>query len=150
MIYIGADHRGFTLKEELKKYLAQLGRQFEDVGATTLMPEDDFPDYAFAVADKVAVSPDEHLGVLICGSGIGVAIAANKVRGIRAGTCWSERSALFARRHDYCNVLALPADYINGQMARDVLKAWLENKPDTQERYARRIQKITTRESNKV
>lgn len=146
MIYLGADHRGFKLKEALKPYLKALGYEFEDLGALELKPDDDFPVAAFAVADKVAAAPNEHLGILICGSGIGEAIAANKVRGIRAGNCWSARVAEFARRDDACNVLALPADYLSEAEAQEIVKIWLKTPPAKEPRYQRRINEISARE----
>ena len=83
MLYIGADHRGYKLKEILRVYLQELGYDFEDLGNKELNPDDDYPDFALGVAKKVAENPDENRGILICGSGVGVDIVANKIKGIR-------------------------------------------------------------------
>jgi len=83
MIYLGADHRGYKLKEALKIYLQESNYVWEDLGAKELNLDDDYPDYALAVAKKVAENPEENRGILICGSGVGVDIVANKIKGIR-------------------------------------------------------------------
>src|ERR1700677_4986983 len=109
-IFIGADHAGFELKNALREHLEHTGYEVEDVGALTLDDDDDYPKYAFLLATKV-LSEDGAQGVLICGSGQGMSIAANRVRGIRAGVAWNEDSAQLAKTDDDCNVLVLPAKF---------------------------------------
>ncbi|MDP3004092.1 MAG: RpiB/LacA/LacB family sugar-phosphate isomerase, partial [Candidatus Azambacteria bacterium] len=111
MIYIGADHRGYKLKETLKIYLKELNCNFEDSGAKELIPDDDYPDYALVVAKKVAESPDENRGILICGSGVGVDIVANKIRNIRSALCFDVKQAQMSRSDDNANILSLSADF---------------------------------------
>ena len=84
MIYIGADHRGYKLKEALKDYLKELNLEYEDLGALQIIFDDDYPDYAILVAKKVSENPRENRGILICGSGVGVDIVANKFKGVRS------------------------------------------------------------------
>lgn len=146
MIYLGADHRGFKLKEGLKLFLAAIGYQFEDLGPFSLNPDDDFPDYAFPVADKVAADPERNLGILMCSSGNGEVIAANKVKGVRAALGWTPEVAKFARQDDFTNVLALPAEYISEGEAQAIVKTWLETQPSSEPRFKRRIDEIAARE----
>ena len=93
MLYLGADHRGFGLKESLKRYLTKHGIPFVDFGAASLVPGDDYVDYGLAVAKAVADDPEAHKGILICGSGIGMSIVANKVKGVRASLVTELRQA---------------------------------------------------------
>lgn len=148
MIYLGSDHRGFAYKKALEQKLIESKLEFEDCGASSFQADDDFTDYGFKVAERVAVKPDEHQGILICGSGIGMAIAANKFMGVRAGVCWSLRSAEYARLHDFANILVLPADYIDITLAEGIMTTWFATKPLADElRYRRRIDKISAKES---
>ncbi len=152
MIYIGSDHRGYKLKEALKVYLQELGYDFEDSGAKELIPDDDYPDYALVVAKKVArlaqaraeraENPDENRGILICGSGVGVDIVANKIRNIRSALCFDVKQAQMSRSDDNANILSLPADYISEDLAKEIMKIWLETPFSGLERHARRINKI--------
>ncbi len=152
MIYLGADHRGFNLKEALKKYLAELSNDFsarggpalgwEDLGALELNPDDDYPDYALAVAKKVAENPDENRGILICGSGVGVDIVANKIKNIRSALGFDAKQAQMSRNDDNANVLSLSADFISEGLAKKIVKIWLETAFSGLEHHARRIEKI--------
>lgn len=152
MIYLGADHRGFNLKEALKKYLAELSNDFsarggpalgwEDLGALELNPDDDYPDYALAVAKKVAENPDENRGILICGSGVGVDIVANKIKNIRSALGFDPKQAQISRNDDNANVLSLSADFISEGLAKEIVKTWLETPFSGLEHHARRIDKI--------
>lgn len=141
-IYLGADHRGFELKEKLKEWLKDHGYHVEDLGAHKIEPEDDYPDYAIAVAKKVAESPEENRGVLLCGSGAGMAIAANKIRGIRAAVAWNEQSAGHARTDDDVNIIAIAADWTPPEQAREIVKTFLETPFSAEERHVRRLGKI--------
>lgn len=142
MIYIGADHRGYELKEKLKVYLIELGFIFEDLGAKELIPDDDYPDYALTVAQKVAENPDENRGILICGSGAGVDIVANKIKGIRSALCFDVKQAQMSRNDDNTNVLSLSADFISEGLAKEIVKIWLETPFSGLKHHARRIEKI--------
>src|ERR1019366_163513 len=109
-LYLGADHAGYELKNALREHLFHLGYEVEDLGAETLDTEDDYPRYAYAVAVKV-LGGDDDRGILVCGSGQGMSIAANRVNGIRATLAWSDESAIASRRDDDSNVLVLPSRF---------------------------------------
>lgn len=148
IVYLGADHGGFGLKEAVKEWLAEWGRGFEDCGALELDPVDDYPDFAKAVADKVAADP-ESCGVLACRSAAGVVIAANKVAGIRCASSFNEQSAQHGREHNDTNILALSGDWLEEDEAKKVLKIWLETAPSDDPRHVRRRQKIADMESSR-
>ena len=141
-VFLGADHRGFELKEKLKEWLKDHGYAVEDLGAHELKPEDDYPDFAFAVAEKVAEDPVGNRGVLLCGSGAGMDIAANKVRGIRATVVWSRESAEHARSHDDVNAVSLAADWTSPEQAGEIVRAFLDTPFSGEERHVRRLKKI--------
>lgn len=138
-VIVGADHRGFKLKNELKEWLNSQGYEIEDVGPEAYDKRDDYPDFALKVAEKIK---NEDLGIVICGSGVGMAVAANKVPGIRAGLVHDPAMARVAREHDDLNVLALGSDFISVDQAKEVVKTWLETKYSGEERHTRRIKKI--------
>lgn len=140
MIYIGSDHAGYLLKEEIKKYLTELGREFEDLGNQELDAEDDYPDFAFAVAQKVAETNGK--GILICGTGLGMALAANKIKGIRATACWNEFIASQSREHLDANILCLAGKTIDLETAKKIVRTWLETEFSKEERHIRRLEKI--------
>jgi len=148
MLYIGADHRGYNLKEEIKKYLDELKMKYEDLGASSLNPDDDYPDYAQQVAQRVAEAPEEHRGILLCSSGVGVNIVANKFDGIRSALVWNEKGAKASRIDDNANVLSLPADDLSPEEAKKIVRTWLETPFTREERHYRRIQKIAEIERN--
>ncbi len=146
-IFIGADHRGFQLKEELKSWLAAKDYQVVDCGNTVYDPDDDFPDFAFAVAEQVVAhsDPDQTRsvqGIVICGSGVGVNIAANKVDGIRASTAVNPNEVRHARKHDDLNVLAVSADYTSLAEAQRMIEVFLTTSFEPAERFLRRLRKI--------
>lgn len=142
MIYLGADHRGYNLKETLVAYLKELNYEFNDLGALELNPDDDYPDFTLAVAQKVAESPEENRGILICGSGVGVDIAANKIKGIRSALCFDEAQARASRNDDNTNVLSLSSDFTTEEKAKEIVKTWLQTPYAKLEKYERRINKI--------
>ncbi len=142
MIYIGSDHRGYKLKEILKNYLRELNYAWKDLGANELNPDDDYPDFALAVAKKVAEDLENNRGILICGSGVGVDIVANKIKNIRSALCFDVKQAQMSRNDDNANVLSLPADYISESLAKEIVKIWLETPFSGSEHYVRRIEKI--------
>ncbi len=141
-VFLGADHRGFELKEKMKEWLKDHGYAVEDLGAHHLDPEDDYPDFAFAVAEKVAESPAEHRGILFCGSGVGMDVAANKFKNIRATVAWNRGSAEHARSHDDANVVSLAADWTPPDVAGEIVRAFLETPFSGEERHVRRLEKI--------
>lgn len=142
MIYLGADHRGYNLKEEIKKFLAEKKYKFEDLGNFAYNPNDDYTDFAKLVAQKVSEKPEENKGILICGSGVGVDITANKFHGVRSALADDAETAKRSREHDDTNVLSLPADEVNFETAEKIITAWLETPFSNGEKYKRRIDKI--------
>ncbi|MEK7197928.1 MAG: RpiB/LacA/LacB family sugar-phosphate isomerase [Patescibacteria group bacterium] len=142
MIYFGADHRGYKLKEALKNYLKELNIEYEDLGALELILDDDYPDYAIPVAQKVSQNPKENLGILICGTGVGVDITANKFKGVRSALIFSAEQARMSRNDDNTNILSLSADFTLENLAKEILKVWLETPFSRLERHARRLEKI--------
>ena len=147
MIYLGADHRGYALKEKLKLWLEQLGYQYEDCGALQYDEADDNPIFAEKVAQKVLESAINK-GILICGSGIEIAIAANKLDGIRAGTVSDPKQASAAVHDENLNIVALPADFISIEQAEQIVKVFLNEKFSGEERFERRIEEIKKIEEN--
>jgi ribose 5-phosphate isomerase B len=147
MLYLGADHRGFALKESLKRHLSAGGVPFEDYGDERPEPEDDYVDYGLAVARAVAADPLKHRGVLICGSGIGMAVVANKVKGVRAALVMGIHQAVASRTDDDANVLVLEADETTGERAAEIIDRWLTAPFSGAERHQRRLEKIKALEA---
>ncbi len=141
-IYLGADHQGFHLKEDVMAYLAKHDYDVEDVGGKTLDPNDDFPFFAQSVALRVLGSEDKHpRGILICGGGQGVAMAANRFRGIRASVIWDAHEAKMTRYDNDSNVLCLPArifDELDKSAWQGVLETWLSTEFANATRFRRR------------
>ena len=142
MIYLAADHRGFELKEAIKKYLTEQGYEVEDVGAFAYDKDDDYVDFARAASEKIAENPAHHKGVFICGSGNGMDIVANKYRGLHAAKCSDVACAIQSREHGNTNVLTLGADMFSAEVAKEIVMAWLEAQFTGEERHARRLEKI--------
>ena len=139
-VAIGSDHAGYGLKEELKGYLQQLGFEVVDCG-TADTTSVDYPDFALAVAQRVAQG-QAWRGIVLDGAGIGSCMAANKVPGVRAAMCYDLATALNSREHNDANVLTLGAGLIGPNLARQIVKTWLEARFGG-DRHARRIDKIT-------
>jgi ribose 5-phosphate isomerase B len=139
-IVIGADHGGYHLKNALLDYMLRMGYEVVDVGAFNDEPSD-YPDFARMVAEKI-LNGEAHRGVLICGSGVGASIAANKFRNIRASVCHDTYSARQGVEDDNMNVLCLGARVVGEALAKDILKAFLCAEFKNRERYNRRLQKI--------
>jgi ribose 5-phosphate isomerase B len=145
-MYIASDHAGFALKKYLIKYLKnQLKKEVEDLGPENFDEKDDFPDYAIPLAKKVAENKKD-LGILICGTGHGMCIAANKIKGIRAILGYSIEGAEMGRRHNDANVLCLAGKFLSEEHASAIVKKFLETEFDGDERLSRRIEKIATAE----
>lgn len=148
MLYLGADHRGFKLKQEIKKYLDEKKIPYQDLGALEYNKDDDYPDFAFAVAKKVAENPIDNKGIVICGSGMGVDTTANKVKGVRASLVWSLEASQ-ALHPGQSNVIALPADFLDTEEAKKIIEIWLDKDGKTlEERHKRRLKKIEAIENN--
>lgn len=145
-VILGADHAATELKEAIKAVLFEEGYALEDVSPS--MPEagDDYPDYAFSVAEKVAADPEGVKGILACDTGIGMDIAANKIEGVRAALAVNEFGARRAREHNDANVIVFGAELISVGDAVRAAKAFLETPFSAEERHVRRVGKITKRE----
>ncbi|MGH9470276.1 MAG: ribose 5-phosphate isomerase B [Terriglobia bacterium] len=139
-VAIGSDHAGYALKESVRAYLAERGYEVEDCGVDSEQPAD-YPDYAAKVAVRVAAHYVGS-GILICGTGLGVAIAANKVPGIRAATCNNTLLARFAREHNDSNVLAMGGRIVAPGEARRIVDTWFETE-FAGGRHQQRVDKIT-------
>src|SRR3989344_2326181 len=151
MIYLGSDHRGFTLKEKLKSLLTEWGYDYEDVGPFEYNKDDDYPIFATAVGKAVALSSSKGnnaKGILVCGSGVGIDVVANKIDGIRAGTISEPEQARASVHDENLNVLSLSADFLSEDKAIEIAKAFLETKYEKEERYERRLEEIKDIESN--
>jgi len=138
-VAVGADHGGFALKEEVKVHLTRLGYRFRDLGTFSTDPVD-YPDVALAVARAIR-GGEARLGILVDGAGLGSAMAANKVRGIRAAPCTDPGAAKNAREHNDANVLTLGARFVDVARMREIVEAFLAAQC-TEERHRRRVQKI--------
>ena len=141
-IYIGADHRGFAMKEGIVAWLTQEGYMVEDMGAQEFAEGDDYPDYAVSVAQKIAQDPENTRGILLCGSGVGVAVAANKIAGVRAANIQSVDVAKTARNDDDINALCLGADLLALDEAKAIIATFLDTPFSGLERHERRVEKI--------
>lgn len=139
-IVIGADHAGFALKQILADYLRQLGHEVIDKGTDSERPVD-YPDFAEAVA-KVLLDGQAERGLLICGSGVGASVSANKIPGIRAGLCHDTYSAHQGVEHDDMNLLVLGARVIGVELARELVDHFLTARFNGEERHRRRVEKI--------
>ena len=137
---IGADHGGFELKELLKKQLAERKIEVEDVGAFS-KESTDYPDYARAVAERIIAGRADQ-GLLVCTTGIGMSITANRYAGVRAALCDDPRLAKAARLHNSANVLVLGGSVVSPAQAAAILDAWLATAQDTAERHVRRVSKM--------
>lgn len=139
-IVVGADHAGFEMKQIIAGYLRHVGHDVVDIGTNSASPVD-YPDFAEALAKAISDGEAER-GVLICGSGVGASVAANKVPGIRAGLCHDTYSARQGVEHDDMNVLVLGARVIGVELARELVNNFLAAKYSDEERHHRRVAKI--------
>lgn len=140
VLAIGSDHAGFELKEELKKYLDGRGYRVEDVGPYS-SESVDYPDFGMKVASLVS-SGKAGRGILICGSGIGMSITANRYRGVRAALCLTPELARLSREHNDANILVLAARFTETAAAGEITGAWLATPFSGDERHTRRLAKI--------
>lgn len=140
MIAIGSDHGGYELKEEIKKYLDEVGIEYKDYGCDSA-DRTDYPIYGEKVA-KAVQNKEAEKGILICGTGFGMTILANKFKGIRCSSCWNEEVAKLLKAHNDANIIALPGRFINISEAVVILRAWLATE-FMGGRYSERLQMIT-------
>ena len=141
-IFIGADHAGFALKTAISEHLHHTGHEVVDVGAKSLDTEDDYPRYAYAVASQILGADETDRGILICGSGQGMSMAANRVNGVRAALAWNTESAEAAITDDNANVLVVPARFVDQIDAFEMVDAWLAAKFDRDPKYQRRLDEL--------
>ena len=141
-LVISSDHAGFNLKEEVRAYLTKAGHEMVDLGAFTCDPQDDYPDFAERVGEAIEAE-EAPRGILICGSGVGVSIAANKIPGIRAAMCHDTYSAHQGVEHDDMNVIVLGARIIGTSLAYELVDAFIRAKfISNEERFTRRFRKV--------
>ena len=147
MIAIGSDHGGYKLKEEVKKYLKEIGLEYKDYG-TDSEERTDFPIYAKRVAEAIQNNECDK-GILICRTGFGMAIVANKFKGIRCAACYNDETVKQAKEHSNINVLAIPADYTNISEAVKRIRVWLGSEA-LEGRYQERLQMIADIENENM
>lgn len=140
-VAIGADHAGYDLKQALLRDLQQADYQWIDVGAHSFDPRDDYPDFALAVAEKVRRGEADR-GVVVCGSGVGSNVAANKLKGVRACVCHDAYSARQGVEHDDLNVLCLGGRIVGSALAHELVTAFLEARFQAEGRHAHRLAKV--------
>jgi ribose 5-phosphate isomerase B len=145
MLYLGADHKGFELKENLKKYFDEKQIEYKDCGNLEYVADDDYPDFAFLVGENVTHTGSNAMGILICTSGEGMTIAANKVKGIRAALCHNVTSVKLSREHNDANILVLDANH-SLENAIEMVETFMNTKASDEERHRRRVSKITNYE----
>jgi ribose 5-phosphate isomerase B len=144
-IAIGADHGGYPLNERIIEELRGAGHEITDFGTHDGSQPDDYPDYALKVGQAVQ-NCEAEIGILICGSGVGAAVAANKLKGIRAALCGDTYSGHQSREHDDCNVLCLGARVVGAELAMDIVRAFVAARFTGEERHRRRLEKIVAME----
>lgn len=147
-IALGSDHAGYQLKEQVKEYLAEMGHTSQDFGTFDGETSVDYPDFAITVARAVA-GKEFPAGILVCGTGIGMSIVANKVRGIRAALCNDALCASFARSHNDANILVLAQRMVAPGIAREIVRVFFET-PFSGGRHARRLEKISRLEEDSM
>src|SRR5215212_6101102 len=140
-IAIAADHAGFPLNERVIEELRAAGHELEDFGTHDASKPDDYPDYALMVGRAVQSGASE-IGIIICGSGVGACVAANKLRGVRAALCGDTYSAHQSREHDDCNVLCLGARVVGVELALEIVRAFVAARFTGEERHLRRLAKV--------
>ena len=141
MLYIAADHQGRLVLNGLLAFLDELQQEYEVVGKELYTPEDDYPDFAKEVVVKV-LEDKENKGILLCGSGQGMVIAANRFKGIRCGICWNEQEATLARSDDDINALSLSRYLFENENWKDIVTAFLTTEFKNEEKYIRRRNKL--------
>lgn len=141
-IYLGADHRGFELKEKIKNWLKEKGYEIFDCGAEVLNKDDDYTDYAKKVVSNILKNLDNSCGILFCGSGVGVCVAANRFKKIRAGLGINPDQVFSAKRDDDINILCIASDFSDEDLTKRMIEVFLTTQFDKKENHLRRINKI--------
>ena len=147
-IHIATDHRGFELKESLKPFISALGHTIVDHGSDSYNQSDDYPDTAYKAAKAVSTDPESR-GIVLCGSGVGVSVVANKVLGVRCVLGFSNMQVVHARESDNCTMLALPADFVDRNTAEQLVTYFLETPFKGETEDVRRIEKVANIEREK-
>lgn len=142
MVYLGADHGGYALKERIKDWLLEWGEVYTDLGANVMDENDDYPVFALEVAKAVA-SDESGRGILLCRSGGGMVMVANKLKSVRAVAVSDVRSAIHAREHNNANIISLAADWVTEENAKAALAAFLQTPFTEEERHVRRLKLIS-------
>ena len=145
-VYLASDHAGFELKNQIKSFLLKAGYNAEDCGALSFDKNDDYPDFIVKAAQKVSENP-KSMGIVFGKSGAGECIAANKIKGVRAVLGFSKENVELSRLHNDANVLSLGSSFTNGELAKSLVKIFLETPFSNEERHKRRIEKIKNLES---
>ena len=141
-IYLGSDHGGFELKEQIKSWLTEEGYEVEDVGNHIFDPEDDYVDFAIKVAESIEGGEEHNRGILLCRSGHGVEIVANRFRNVRAIIGFNQDVTVQGRQHEDANILVIPTDWVEEDEAVERVRLFLETEASTDERHMRRRAKI--------
>jgi len=144
LLYLAADHRGFNLKEQIKPWLVKEGYQVKDMGNSQFDAGDDYPDFVLKLAREMKAG---DRGILFCGSGIGMAIAANRFPHLRCGLGFNREQVEHGRKNDDINCLSLPADFLSFKEAKDLVRVFLKTEFDKKESHRRRIEKLVMRNS---
>jgi ribose 5-phosphate isomerase B len=147
IIYLGADHKGFELKEYIEGLVKSMGYEVADLGNKEYEADDDYPDFAKEVARRVSQGYENSRGILVCGSGVGVDIVANKFKNIRSALAFNSNQAYDSRNDDDTNILSLPSNYLSREKAKGIVITWLETPFSGESRHVRRLQKIYNVES---
>lgn len=146
MIYLGADHRGYNLKEKMKNWLEEWGYQFEDCGAFELNAEDDYPDFVRVVAEKISKGLPDSRGIVLGATGQGEAIVANRFQNVRAAVYYggSHDIIKLSREHNDANILSLGASFVDNETIKQVIKIWLTTSFSNTDRHVRRLKKLNS------
>lgn len=142
MIYLGADHGGFEVKEKIKRWLAKWGFRYQDLGNTVFDKDDDYPDFAAKVAKAISSSKNHDLGIMVCRSGHGIDMVANKFPNVRSALCFTAKHAQQGREHENANFLCLANDYVSEDEIKEITRTFLETKFSFGERHERRLEKM--------
>lgn len=142
LIYIGSDHRGFELKEFIKNHLKEGGYEVVDCGPETFTPDDDYPQYAAKVGQGVSKEPDQSRGIVVCGSGVGVNVVANKYPHVRASFGFNSDQVFAGRNDDDMNVLVLASDFVGEGEVKKMISVFIQTPFSGDERHKRRLKEI--------
>ncbi len=140
-IYLGADHAGYEAKEAIKEFLQGAGHEVVDMGNDHQVPDDDYPDFGYAVAKRVTTDENSR-GIVACGNAQGICIVANKVRGVRAATGFNSEAARTSRTDDNSNILCLPGRHLTADEAVEIVRHWIETPFSGEDRHVRRLKKV--------